>query len=227
MAPPVDRPLTAVGAEYDRPIVRKFGDDRDRPCQCLPVIAVQVGEEFDHGPPADARRRHRLDPCVALGQPDLIAANELPQLPVAADLAGFGVVDHHLTWPHGLQGVRVALGQRGEVLPDRIGLTRGASLHACQLRGVDEVRKPRHRDSLAVRRPRLLPPGTILIPGADLMEAYAAGKLPAYSVISSGSPTLISPGESGMRFCPKTRLWPERRRAPRIFSGCVPRTPVA
>jgi SAM-dependent methyltransferase len=48
----------------------------------------------------------------------------------------------------------------------------------------------------------------------------------AYSVTSTGSPTRISPGESGMMFCPKTRDLPNRRRAASIFSGCPPRSPV-
>ena len=148
--PAVDRPLAAIRPEYDRPIGRKLGDDRDRPGQVLPV-AVQVGEQFDHGPRGDAGRGHRLNVRVALGQPGLVVADELPQLPVPADLSCLGVVDHHLTRPYSLQNVRVALAQRGEVLPDRISLTRGASLYACQRRGVGELRKPRHRDSLALR----------------------------------------------------------------------------
>jgi hypothetical protein len=38
----------------------------------------------------------------------------------------------------------IASVQRGDVLPDRIGLTCGAGLPAHQLERTDEVRKPRH-----------------------------------------------------------------------------------
>ena len=147
VAPPVDRPLAAVGAEHHRPVVRGFGDDRHRPGQFPPVV-VQVGQQFDHGPPAGHGGGHGLGPGVQLGQPGLVPADEPPQLPVAADLAGAGIVDHHLAGPHGLQGVGVTLVQRGEVLPDRIGLTCGAGLPARQLHGAGEVRKPRHLDHL-------------------------------------------------------------------------------
>jgi len=69
-----------------------------------------------------------------------------PQLPVAADLAGAGIVDHHLTWPHRLQSASVTVVQRGEVLPHRIGSASRASLLAHQFYGTGEVRKPWHRD---------------------------------------------------------------------------------
>src|SRR6185437_13823258 len=88
-----------------------------------------------------------LDPGMVLGQPGLVPADEVPQLPVAANLAGPGVVDHHLTRPRGLEDVGVAPAQCGEVLPDRISLARGAGLLARQLHGADEIRKPRHRDT--------------------------------------------------------------------------------
>ena len=129
MAPAVDRPLAAVGAEHHRPVAGGFGDDRHRPGQFPPVVG-QVGQQLDHGPPACTRGGHRLDPCVALGQPGLILKDEPPQLLVAADLAGAGVVDDHLAGPHALQGVSVTFVQRGEVLPHRISLTCGASLPA-------------------------------------------------------------------------------------------------
>ena len=45
-----------------------------------------------------------------------------------------------------LEGMRVALVQRVDVLPDRISLTRGSSLPARQLYGTGELRKPWHRN---------------------------------------------------------------------------------
>ena len=83
---------------------------------------------------------------MARGQPGLILADEPPQLLVAADLAGAGIVDHHLARPHGLQSVGVTFVQCGEVLGDWISLTGGASLPAHQLHGTGEFRKPRHRN---------------------------------------------------------------------------------
>ena len=66
--------------------------------------------------------------------------------------------------------------QRGEVLRDRISLTRGAGLPAGQLHGTGEVRKPRHRNTLPLQRalPRRLPSlpsGNILIPSAARRKA--------------------------------------------------------
>ena len=144
VAPSVDRPLAAVGAEHHRPIVGGFGDDRHRPSQ-FPV-AAQVGQQFNHGPPVGAGGGHRLGTGVVLGQPGLVPADELPQLPVAADLACAGIVDHHLAGPHGLQGAGVAGVQRLEVLPNRIHLAFGTSLPAGQLHRAGEFRKPRHLD---------------------------------------------------------------------------------
>jgi hypothetical protein len=89
----------------------------------------------------------------ALGQPGLILTDEPPQLLVAPDLAGAGVIDHHLTGPHILQGASVTFVQRGEVPPDRISLTRGASLPAHQLHGIGEVPKPRHLNPTLPYRP--------------------------------------------------------------------------
>ena len=147
MAPSVDRQLAAVGAEHHRPVVGGFGDDRYRPSQ-LPPVAGQVRQQFHHGPPAGDGGGHGLDTGVPLGQPGLILADEPPQLPVAADLACAGVIDHHLARPHSLQGVGVTLVQRGEVLRDRISLACGASLPARQLHRAGEVRKPRHLNPL-------------------------------------------------------------------------------
>ena len=47
---------------------------------------------------------------------------------MTADLASAGIVDHHLTWPHSLQCVGVALVQRSEVLAHRIGQARPVSM---------------------------------------------------------------------------------------------------
>src|SRR5215470_7181306 len=65
---------------------------------------------------------------------------------MATDLAGPGIVDHHLTRPHRLQNVTVTLVQRGEVLPHRIGQARRARLLARQFYRTGEVREPWHRD---------------------------------------------------------------------------------
>ena len=122
VAPLVDRPLAAVGAEHHRQVVGGLGDDRHRPRQFSTVV-VQVSQQFHHGPPAGARGGHRLGTGVQPGQPGQVVADEPPHLLVPADLAGAGIVDHHLTRPHGLQDTGVTLVQCGEVLarPDRPG----------------------------------------------------------------------------------------------------------
>src|SRR5947207_3157491 len=79
-----------------------------------------------------------------LGHPGAIAADELPQLAVAADLARAGIVDHHLARPRRLQGAAVTGVQRGEELPDRVRVTRVAGLPARQLHRTDELREPGH-----------------------------------------------------------------------------------
>jgi eukaryotic-like serine/threonine-protein kinase len=43
----------------------------------------------------------------------------------------------------------------------------------------------------------------------------------------TGSPTRMEPGTSGIKFCPKTSSWPNRRRRPSSPSGCRPRSAVA
>ncbi len=105
-------------------------------------------------------------------------ADEPPHLLVPANLARAGIVDHHLTRPHSLQGVGVTFVQRGEVLRDRISLTRGASLPTRQLHGTGEVWKPRHLKLLVslaagqvLRRLPILASGNILIPGAAPLKA--------------------------------------------------------
>src|SRR5215475_6252760 len=101
-------------------------------------------QQLHHRPSAGRRGRDGLDPGVVIGHPGLILADEVPQLLVAADLAGAGVVNHHLARPRGLEDVAVAPVQRGEELPDRISVARGAGLLARQLYGAGEIRKPRH-----------------------------------------------------------------------------------
>jgi len=101
VAPPVDRPLAAVGAEYHRLVVGELSHDRHRPGQVLPVV-IQVRQQFDHGPPVSKRGGHDLGADVVLGHPGLILADEPPQLPVAPDLACAGVIDDHLAGPHRL-----------------------------------------------------------------------------------------------------------------------------
>jgi hypothetical protein len=91
-----------------------------------------------------ASSRSSATSSLVLGEQGLTPRDELPQLLVASDLAGARVVHHHLALPHVLQGACIASVQRGDVLPDRIGLTCGASLPAHQLERTDEVRKPRH-----------------------------------------------------------------------------------
>src|SRR6267154_1256392 len=115
VAPSVDGPLAAIGAEHHRQLVGGLGDDRHRPRQLLPVV-VQVRQQFHHRPAAGRCGGDGLDPGMVLLQPGLIPADEVSQLPVAADLAGPGVVDHHLARPRILEDVGVAPAQCGEVL---------------------------------------------------------------------------------------------------------------
>ena len=138
VTPLVDWPLAAVGAEHHRRVVGGFGDDCHRPCQFPPVV-VQMCQQFHHGPPADHGAGDGLGAGVQPGQPGQVATDEPPQLPVAADLAGAGIVDHYLTRPHRLENVSITLVQRSEVLPDRIGPTGRASLLARQFYGAGEL----------------------------------------------------------------------------------------
>jgi hypothetical protein len=108
-----------------------------------------VGQQFDHGPAVLAGGRHGLGPGVMLGHPGAVRPDELPQLVVAADLTRPRVVHHHMARPRGFQFVRVAVGQGGEVLPDRIGLAGGTGLAARKFHRADEVRKPGHAHILA------------------------------------------------------------------------------
>lgn len=143
LVPPDQRPLAAVGPEHHRPVVGGFGHHRQRPGHVPPVLG-QVHHQLDHGLPADHGGGHRLRPRVHPGQPELVLADEVPHLPVPADLAGPRVVDHHVARPGRLQVGGVLLVQRGDVVPDRIGAARGARLQPGQLHGTGELRKPRH-----------------------------------------------------------------------------------
>jgi hypothetical protein len=154
VAPLVNWPLAAVGAEHHRHVIGRFGDDRDRPRQ-LPPVVVQVRQQFHHGPPVGHSAGHGLGTGVQARQPGQVAADEPAQLPVAADLARARIIDHHLTRPRILQEAGITFVKRGEVLRDRISLTLGAGLLAGQLHSTDEVRKPRHRIT-----PLHRPPGT-------------------------------------------------------------------
>jgi hypothetical protein len=62
---------------------------------------------------------------VALGQEVSTPLHELQQLLLASDLAQRG-----MAWPNRLQSIRVTSVRCGEVLPDRIIVTRGACLYA-------------------------------------------------------------------------------------------------
>ena len=130
------------------------------------------------------------------GQPGLIPADEVPQLPVAADLAGPGVVDHHLARPRGLEDVGVAPVQCGEVLPDRISLARGAGLLARQLHGADEIRKPRHRNT-TLPHAAGTPCGLPSIVHRRPAVSQAAGQRRALH--SSQRTTIRLPGDAGQR----------------------------
>jgi hypothetical protein len=95
---------------------------------------------------------------MPFGQPEVVTAvDELPQPLVAADLAGSGVIDHQLAGPDILQRPGIARAQRGEVLSDRIGLTRGARLRSGQLHRTDEVRKLRNLNPTTVVSPATYP----------------------------------------------------------------------
>ena len=139
----VDRPLAAVRAEHHRPIVGGFGDHCDRP-RDVSAIVVQMRETLHDGPPTTRRGGHGLGAGVALGQHGLTLLDELPQLPVAADVTGVGVEDRDLARPDGLERAGVAMFDGGQVLPDGIDLTGRSGLPARQLDGRDEIRKPRH-----------------------------------------------------------------------------------
>ena len=71
VAPAVDRLLAAVGAEHHRPVVRRLGDDRDRPAASRPVVG-QVRQQLHNRSAVDGGGGHRLDPGVPLGQPRLV-----------------------------------------------------------------------------------------------------------------------------------------------------------
>ena len=130
MAPSVDGPLATVSTEHHRAVIGRFGDDRYRPIQCRPVVAGQMGQQFNHRPPIDDGGGHGLNTGVAIGEPRLILADESPELPVATDLASFGVVYHHLARPDILQSVGVPLVEGVEILRHRISQTCGPSLTA-------------------------------------------------------------------------------------------------
>jgi hypothetical protein len=139
----VDRPLSAVGAEHHRPVVRGLGDHRYRPCQ-LPPGVVHVRQQLHHRPPVRDGGPHGLGAGMETGQPGQVAAHEVPYRPAAADLSGPRVVDHHLPRPHRLKGMNVTAVQRGKVLRDWISLASGAGLAAYQLHGAGEIREPGH-----------------------------------------------------------------------------------
>ena len=144
VAPSVNRPLAAVGAEDHRSFIRRFGDHGQRPRHLLTVVG-QVREQLDDSPPAVVRRRHGLTPGVALGPEFPIMADEPLQRLVTADRADAGVVDHDVTGPRLLQHVRIPAVERGEVPGNRVRLAGSTGLSSRQLRGTDEVRKPWHR----------------------------------------------------------------------------------
>ncbi len=140
------RPSTGhwpVRAEHHRPIVTSFGDNRHRPGS-LTVVDRQVSDEFHHGSAAHTRGRHGVDPGIALGEPGPILPDEPSQPPVAVDLAGTRIVDHHLAGPHRLQrGYHPCSKRRGIARRDRPGRWHESAGGPTRRRG--EVRKPRHR----------------------------------------------------------------------------------
>jgi hypothetical protein len=102
VATTIDRPLAAVGAEHHRPVVVRFGDDRHRPHQLLPVV-VQARQQFHHGPPAGTRGGHGLDPGVEPGQPGQVVAQILSRLHLTSKLGGS--VAQHVRGSLGTSGV--------------------------------------------------------------------------------------------------------------------------
>ena len=122
----------AVRAEHHGPLLGGLSDNRHRPGHLLPVL-LEVCEQLDHGPPADARSSrasrsaHGARParCGSRGR-------------TAAAAGGHGpyprrIVHDYLTRPHGFKGVGVAVVQRREVLPHGICLTCFSGLPAGQL----------------------------------------------------------------------------------------------
>ena len=152
LVPADQRPLAAVGTEHHRPVVMGFGDHRHRPGH-LPPVLRQVYHQLDHGLPVGRGGGHGLRPPVHPGQPQLVLADEVPDVPVPADLAGPRIVDHHLARPGRLQVAGVGLVQRGDVVPDRIGVARPAGLQPGQFHGAGELRKPRHLGSFSRQQP--------------------------------------------------------------------------
>ncbi len=150
MTPAVDRKLAAIGAENDRPIVGRFDNDRHRPRDFQPLLALvrHMSQQLDHCPSPHHRGSHGLGAGVASCPQVQILSDEPPQLLMTANLACAGVVDHHLAWPRRFQNATVALIERSEVLRYRISQTRRARLATSQLYGIGEVRKPRHAPNL-------------------------------------------------------------------------------
>jgi hypothetical protein len=99
VAPLIDRPLAAVGAEHYRQVVGRFGDHRHRPRQHPPVV-IQVGQQFNHGPAAGTCRGHGLGAGVQAGQPGQVAADEPPQLAHSALPAGCRLCPPAASLPH-------------------------------------------------------------------------------------------------------------------------------
>jgi NAD(P)-dependent dehydrogenase (short-subunit alcohol dehydrogenase family) len=132
-----------------------------------------VGQQFHHRTPADTRGGHGFDTGVHPGKPGQVALDELSQLLVTADLSGAGVIDPHLTRPHGFQSVGITSVQCGEVLSNRVSPTCSASLPARQLDGIVEIRKPRHPGPLAPVPTRSAPSRLPRLPAAFSRKLHA------------------------------------------------------
>ena len=107
------RPSTGHWLQYVRnttdSLVGGLRDDRQRP-QHLAVVVDQVRQHLDDGAAGRTSSRPRVSVAgVTLRPQGLVLPDELPQLPVPADLAGAGIVDHDVAGPHRLQSVRVTL----------------------------------------------------------------------------------------------------------------------
>ena len=140
-------------------------------------ITGQLCQKFHDGPPVGHGGGYGLGAGVQASQPGQVAADEPVQLPVAADLARARIIDHHLTRPRILQKAGITLVKRGEVLRDRISLTRGAGLLARQLHTLTKSGNHGIATPRSIAHPALAPAGSrfasgnILIPSATRTKA--------------------------------------------------------
>ena len=127
MAPSVDRPLAGIRRNTTDRSSGNSATTATGQATSGPSPAKWASISTTARPPATVEATVSIR-VLALGEPGLIVADELAQLPVAVHLAGVGLVDHHLARPYRFQRTGVAVVQGGEVLGDRISQTGGVGL---------------------------------------------------------------------------------------------------